>query len=145
MSLKTLLLVDDEQTDREKIRRILHGEDYTVLVAGTYHDALRVFERNRNAVDLLISDIALSGGNGCDLALAMKKRKPDLRVLFISGNVGAEVCRYYGLEVTEEHFLHKPFAPADLLARVSHILNSAAWFPNLCEPPKPTTRIARHR
>ena len=143
MTLRTLLLVDDEHADREQIRHILHSEDYTILVARTYGDALIVFEKNRNAVDLLISDIALPGGNGCDLAIAMKNRKPDLRVLFISGKVGAQVCQYYGLEVSDEHFLRKPFAPSDLLARVSNILNSAATFPSLCDPPEPKTRTAR--
>src|SRR5437879_709410 len=142
MSLKTILLVDDEESDREQIRNILHSQDYMVLEAGAYHDAMRVFEKNRVAVDLLISDISLPGKNGCDLAIALREQKADLRVLFISGHVGAEVCRFYGLEITDVHFLRKPFAPADLLERVSLILKSAAAFPKLCERPAPKTRTA---
>ena len=142
MPLKTILLVDDEESDREQIRNILHSEDYMVLEAGTYPDAQRVFEENRDAVDLLIADISLPDENGCDLAIALREQKADLRVLFISGHVGAEVCRFYGLEVTDEHFLRKPFLPVDLLERVSQILKSAAAFPKLCEPPKPKTRTA---
>ena len=60
------------------------------------------------AVDLLIADISLPDGNGCELAIAMREKKPDLRVLFVSGHVGAEVCRFYGLDVTDLHFLRKP-------------------------------------
>src|SRR5438874_5315246 len=130
MPLKTVLLVDDEESNREQSRRILHTQDYMVLEAGDYHDARRVFDRNRDAVDLLISDISLPGENGCDLAITLRKQKGDLRVLFISGHVGAEVCRFYGLEVTDEHFLRKPFSLAVFLERVSQILDSEASFPN---------------
>ena len=140
--MKTILLVDDEESDREQICRILHRQDYMVLEAGAYPDAMRVFEENRDAVDLLICDISLPGKNGCDLTIALREQKADLRVLFISGHVGAEVCRFYGLEITDAHFLRKPFAPADLLERVSLILKSAAAFPKLCESPKPKTRTA---
>ena len=143
--MKTILVVDDEETDREEIRDILHTQDYMVLEAGAYDHALRVFERNRDAVDLLISDISLPAENGCNLAITLREQKADLRVLFISGYVGAEVCRFYGLEVTDEHFLRKPFAPADLLERVSQILGSEASFPKLCEPPEPKTRTAGAR
>src|SRR5205814_6110950 len=87
MPLKTILVVDDEETDREQIRDILHTQDYMVLEAGAYDDALRVFERNRDAVDLLISDISLPSENGCNLAITLREQKADLRVLFISGYV----------------------------------------------------------
>src|SRR4051812_12586485 len=102
---KTILLVDDEETERIITCQILHGEGCTVLEADCYASALSVFEANRDRIDLLIADISLPDGNGCDLALVMRGGKPDLRVLFVSGHVGTEVCRYYGLDVTDQHFL----------------------------------------
>ena len=65
-------------------------------------------------MSLLIADVALGDGNGCDAALMMRNQKPDLRVLFTSFHVGSEVLRFYGLEVTDEHFLQKPFSPSAL-------------------------------
>ena len=62
----------------------------------------------------------------------MRKRKSDLRVLFVSGHVGAEVCRFHGLEPSTLHFLGKPFKAADLLARVAQVLDSPEY-PKLYE------------
>src|SRR5437868_14958738 len=101
----TVLLVDDEEDDRELAREVLRSGGYTVLEAGSCEQCTAVFQRNQSAVQLLIADISLADGNGCDLALALWKQKPELKVLFVSGHVGAEVCRFYGLEVTDLHFL----------------------------------------
>jgi len=129
MSAQTILVVDDEQTDREQMRRTLQDEGYTVIEADTYQEALRVFELNRQSFELLIADVSLPGGNGCELAIALRTQKPDLRVLFVSGHVGAEICQYYSLEVSDEHFLRKPFAAADLRSRVRQVLGSPDRFP----------------
>src|SRR5438132_634006 len=98
MSLKTILVVDDEEIDRAVMRRVLSGANYTVIEADTYQRALSVFGENRDSIALLLTDISLPGGNGCELWVSMRKQKPELRVLFVSGHVGAEVCRFYGLE-----------------------------------------------
>jgi len=135
----TVLLVDDEADDRALIRDGLRSGGYNVLVADGVERCLAVFEQNQAVVQLLIADISLADGNGCDLALALWKRKPDLKVLFVSGHVGAEVCRFYGLEVTDLHFLRKPFTATELGARVQEVLSAAEGFPNLCEPQKTRT------
>src|SRR5436190_21750531 len=127
MSAETILLVDDEETDRTVVRRILESKGYAILEADTYHRALHVFEKNRESIALLLTDISLPGGNGCELWVSMRKRKSDLRVLFVSGHVGAEVCRFHGLEPSALHFLGKPFKAADLLARVAQVLDSPEY------------------
>ena len=121
MATVSILLVDDEEADREQMRRTLRDQGYAVLEAGTYHEALRSFELNRDCIGLLISDISLPGGNGCELAIVLRKRKPDLRVLFVSGYVGAEICPYYSLEVSDEHYLRKPFAMDRFLESVRRL------------------------
>src|SRR5882724_9052396 len=95
--MKTVLLVDDEESDRDSIRQILHADGYTALEADSYQHAWAAFETNRDTVDLLIADISLPDGNGCMRGLAIHKHKPDIRVLFVSGHVGPEVCRFFGL------------------------------------------------
>ena len=97
-----------------------------------------VFEANRDRIDLFLADIALPDGNGCELAVAMRQQKPNLRVLFVSGHVGSEVCRFYGLDVTDEHFLRKPFRPSELVKSVERVLSVTAAFPKLV----PKTRTA---
>jgi DNA-binding response OmpR family regulator len=135
----TVLLVDDEADDRQLVREALRSSGCTVLEADSFQRCIAVFERNQSAVQLLIADVSLEDGNGCDLALDLWQRKPDLRVLFVSGHVGAEVCRFYGLEVTDLHFLRKPFTARDLAARVRQVLIADQGFPTLCEPQKPRT------
>ena len=121
---ETILIVDDEQVYRAVLRRVLEKRGYSVLQADTYRNALDLFEKNRDAIALLITDISLPGGSGCELWVLMRKKKTDLNVLFISGHVGAEILRKYGVEPSQFHFLSKPFNAAELVERVRQILES---------------------
>src|ERR1700674_4555699 len=139
----TVLVVDDEEVDRTAIRDILHSHNYTVLEADSYSDAMAVFDLNRGAVKLLVADVSLPDGNGCDLALTMRKQKPDLRVLFVSFYVGAEVCKAYGLNIARLHFLGKPFTENELATRVGEVLVSGTPFPRLHAPKARTSSTDR--
>jgi DNA-binding response OmpR family regulator len=125
----TILIVDDEESDRSSTRQVLKEAGYTLLESDCFQDALGRFESHRDSIDLVVADIALPDGNGCELALTMRDQKEALRVLFVSGHVGAEVCRYYGLDVSDLHFLRKPFGPEELCSRVEAVLASADTFP----------------
>ena len=90
---------------------------------------------NSNAsISFLVADVALPDGNGCALATAFASSTRKMQVLFVSGHVGSEVCRYYGLDVSDSHFLRKPFEPADLVARVKQVVKAKAPFPPLYVP-----------
>jgi len=121
----TVLVVDDEATDIASIRSALEMAGFCVVDANSYDVAVRVFDALPGAVDLLLTDISLPRQNGIELAKVLLRRKPDLKVLFISGHVGAEVIRFYGLPATDRHFLRKPFSTEDLICRVEEILKSA--------------------
>jgi DNA-binding response OmpR family regulator len=131
---ETILWVDDEETVQSAIAQLLRRTGFRVLEASTYHDAIALFESNRDAITLLIADISLPDGNGCELALAMRAQNERLRVLFVSGHVGAEFCRFYGLEVTDLYFLAKPFQNQEFLLRVQQVLNAPIPFPSFCLP-----------
>src|SRR5260370_16945152 len=104
MATVSILLVDDEETDREQVRRTLQQQGFTILEAGTYHEALSIFEPNRDSVELLISDISLPGGIGCELAIALRKQKADLRWFFFSVTLGPKTYPLYSLQVSTHHF-----------------------------------------
>jgi len=95
---------------------------------------MAVFDRFVNSVQFLVTDISLPDGNGCDLAVKIHRQKPNLRVLFVSGDVGAQLCRYYGLDLNDLHFLRKPFTKSQLLERIEAILNTKQSFPTLRLP-----------
>jgi CheY-like chemotaxis protein len=121
-STQTILVVDDEAEDRQSIRATLEARGDTVLEAGNYCSAVNTFEQHRDEIDLLIADISLPDENGCELAKAILHERPDIKVLFISGHAGAEICRFYGLLNPDLHFLEKPFKPIDLLVRVWRVI-----------------------
>jgi DNA-binding response OmpR family regulator len=122
----TILVVDDEETERTEMINALSGEGFRVLGAETYSDAVHACETNPG-ISFLVADVALPDGNGCALAIALRQKLPELKVLFVSGHVGGEACRYYGLDV-------KPFAPADLVVRVKEVMVSKEPFPDLYVP-----------
>jgi len=125
MIVSTILLIDDERSDIERMRGELEDAGFTVLAAESYQEALEVFQAHSSEIDALVVDVSLPGQNGVELAKALLRRSQDLRVLFVSGHVGAEVIRFYGLPATDRHFLQKPIRQGDLTARVKELLQSS--------------------
>lgn len=119
-----ILVVDDEGDDLRTMAETLAQQGYPVLKATSYDSAMRVFEQHGGPIALLVTDISLPGDNGCELAKAILKLDSGAKVLFVSGHVGAEVCKFYGIPVSDLHFLRKPFQPAELSARVEEVLRS---------------------
>jgi CheY-like chemotaxis protein len=112
-----IMVVDDEPMVRQLVTAVLSTSGYKVVDAGSSDQALRLLEANPD-LDLLVTDVVMPDGNGCDLAEDMRKRKPDLRVLFISGYEPAE-----NRPIPSAWFLQKPFRIPELLERVRKILD----------------------
>jgi DNA-binding response OmpR family regulator len=119
---RTVLVIDDEAEQRDLIRRIVHLEAYAVLEASDYDDALAVQAKHLGETDLLLIDVSLPGGYGYDLAKDLLAIEPHLKVLFMSGHTGAELCKFFDMPVSDVHFLQKPFQPAELLRRMKLVL-----------------------
>jgi len=113
---ETILVVDDEPSDLDMARKTLENLGYRVLTAGDAHAAVQQYGELGAPIALLIADVAMAPVNGCDLALQLTVKQPDLKVLFISGYTGAEVLRRDGIPGLNAAFLCKPF-DADQLAR----------------------------
>jgi two-component system, cell cycle sensor histidine kinase and response regulator CckA len=115
---RTVLVVDDEETELSLMGRIVQREGFAVLKASSCKEARAVFERNRDVIELMVVDISLPDGNGFELTIGLRRQNPGLRVLFVSGHVGAEVRRFYGPEIQDFQFLAKPFTSGQLAAAV---------------------------
>jgi two-component system, cell cycle sensor histidine kinase and response regulator CckA len=122
---RTILLVDDEAYQREWMSRALRAAGYGVVVASDYRMALARFQEHSGEIDMLLTDLALPDKNGYELANALQAIQPKLKALFASAQVGAELHRFYGMAATDEHFLPKPFRPADLVRRVRDLMERA--------------------
>jgi two-component system cell cycle sensor histidine kinase/response regulator CckA len=119
---ETILLVEDEPVLRELARVILNDYDYRVLEAATGVEAIRVFEENDGKIDLLLTDMVMPEGiSGRELAQELKRRKPDLKVVYTSG-YSAEVMGE-DPELRDVRFLQKPYPPPQLARTVRECLD----------------------
>jgi DNA-binding NtrC family response regulator len=121
---KTILLIDDETSQRTFMRRVLEDAGYNVLEGADYDEALVMHNQHRGKINVLLTDISLPGRNGYELAKALLAIDPGLNAIFVSGRAGAEACRFHGMAATDVHFLEKPFNAADLLQRVRRVLEA---------------------
>src|SRR5437870_12241733 len=127
--MATVLIVDDERIDLELIGYILRRSGHTVLEASNYFQAIEIFRGHSEPIDLLVADVAMPDKSGCELAKYLLDIKPDLAILFVSGFVGAEVLKQYGIQINSLYFLSKPFLSDALAGRVDEILRSAQKSP----------------
>jgi len=119
---ETIFLVEDDPSVRELTLRSLHYFGYKVIVASNGEEALEKFNKNNLQVDLLITDVIMPGIGGKKLVDFIRKKKPNLRVLFMSGYTEDQISQK-GVLNSEINFIQKPFAPVDLVKRIRQILD----------------------
>jgi len=118
----TILVVDGDALHRESMRHILRAVGYRVLEAADYRGAQNAHQRHLGQIDLLLTAIALPGGNGFELAKSLLDIEPDLTLLFVSGEAGAKIIEFYSTPSMDAVTLRRPFEPATLVARVREVL-----------------------
>ena len=117
----TVLLVEDEDLIRELSGEVLEEEGYNVVLARNSDEAIKYAENASAAIDILVTDVVMPKTSGTELAQVLRKRRPDLPVLLMSGysevSVGA-------LEQGDPRtdFIPKPFTPSGLAAKVRSML-----------------------
>ncbi|HLY57811.1 MAG TPA: response regulator, partial [Stellaceae bacterium] len=118
---ETVLVVDDEPTVRMLIHDVLEELGYRTIEAADAASALKVLESDIG-IDLLITDIGLPGGmNGIQMAEAVRERRPDQKILFITGFAETAAAGDRHIE-PGTHLLKKPFAVENLASRVRAII-----------------------
>lgn len=120
------LLVEDEAAVRNVTREALEIGGYHLLAADgriAATDMARAMNRRRST--LLLTDVVMPGMNGLELARQVRKLRPKLVTLFMTGYADAEVLRLAALEGPHKH-IQKPFTLHSLLARVADAL-AARW------------------
>jgi PAS domain S-box-containing protein len=112
----TVLLVEDDAGVRAITDRILQRMGYKVLVADLPRTAITICEQHNGPIELMLTDMVMPGMNGQELAKRLKERRPEMRIIFMSGYTEDELIRnMLGDERVE--FIQKPFEP-DALARL---------------------------
>ncbi len=123
---EVILLVEDEPVVRELVSEVLQQYHYRVLEAGSGVEALRVWEEQQGRVDLLLTDMVMPEGmSGRELANQLKKRKPQLKVIYTSGYSPEMMDNSFG-QGGDTVFLPKPYLPPQLAQMVRQSLDAAA-------------------
>ncbi len=120
----TLLIAEDEEPVRRFLKRFLESQGYTVLAAANGEAALELEAAFAEPIDLLVTDVVMPGMNGRELADRITRRRPGIRVLFVSGYTD-DALLHHGVLDPERAFLNKPFASGDLLDKIRSVLKLA--------------------
>jgi len=141
--MPTLLVVDDDEKIVQMVQELMELEGFEVLPATGPEEALRVQETHPGTIDLLITDVMMPGISGYALSEQVKRRRPEIRVLFMSGFV--LVPAHYGLSGEDRGLepgaaiLAKPFTGSRLLEKVREVLGTPGAVPTPTREPALST------
>jgi two-component system cell cycle sensor histidine kinase/response regulator CckA len=117
----TILLVEDEEGLRTLNARGLVSRGYTVLEAGNGVEAMEILEKNGDSVDLVVSDVVMPEMDGPTLLKEMRRRNPELKIIFVSG-YAEDAFQKHLPEHGQFAFLPKPFTLKQLVAAVKETM-----------------------
>lgn len=128
---RNILVVDDERTIREVVRRYLELEGFAVTEAETGPQALSILQDSQP--DLIVLDIMLPGVDGFAITRRLRgnneysplRTQGDIPIILLTARSN-EVDRVAGLELGADDYVTKPFSPRELVARVKVILRRAS-------------------
>jgi signal transduction histidine kinase/TusA-related sulfurtransferase len=119
---ETILVADDDPAVASLVKRILEEFGYKVLEARDGEDAIEQFLKHKDDIHLLLLDVIMPKKNGKEAYDAIRKIKPEIKAIFISG---------YSAEIIDEqaileglNFIGKPVSPEELLFSVREVLDN---------------------
>src|SRR5438309_1961342 len=121
-SFETILVVDDNAMVLRNVIAVLEAASFTVLSADNGPSALNVADRTSETIDLLLSDVEMPQMSGPELGWALKKTRPDMHVMLMSGGANGNLLLLnYGWA-----FIQKPFLSGELVQMVNNLLHPAS-------------------
>jgi CheY-like chemotaxis protein len=124
--MKRILLIEDEESDRIPLARMLRGAGFEVVTATDGKEGTALFEQQ--VIDLVITDLIMPTQDGIETIMTLRSLKRDCKMIAISGggrmlDTGflERVIRQLGVK----HFLEKPVNEAQMLAAVADMLDRA--------------------
>jgi PAS domain S-box-containing protein len=121
---ETILVTEDQDNVRKLVSRMLRGFGYHLLEAANGEEALAVAAAHAGPIHLLITDVVMPAMSGRELGAELKRRRPEIRVLYMSGYTGNAIARR-GLLEEGVAFIQKPFTAESLAGKVRDTLGRA--------------------
>lgn len=117
-----ILLVEDDEAVRDVVGKMLLRGGYAVFSASSAKEAMEVFDRESDEIELVLSDVGLPDCTDLGLASQLLARNSSLRVLMTSGHSEDR----WGWPIMQEkgfHFIQKPYAFTELLQAVREAID----------------------
>jgi two-component system cell cycle sensor histidine kinase/response regulator CckA len=119
---EVILVVEDDDQVRTVVSKGLPRLGYEVLVVRNAEEALALSEKHPGRIDLLLTDVVMPGLSGPELAERLTARRPETRVVFMSGYPAGDDPAT-GFELNGRGYLQKPFALAELAEKIRTALD----------------------
>ncbi len=120
---ETVLVVEDDPSVRAATVRALEAGGYRVLVASGADEALELAGAEPGRVHVLLTDVVMPGRGGPEVARLLIEKRPDIRVLYMSG-YGHDAIGHRGVLDAGTNIIGKPFTPDALRARVKEVIGT---------------------
>ena len=128
---RRILVVDDEHTIREVVRRYLEHDGFSVIEAADGQAALDAIDRQ--PPDLMVLDLMLPGIDGWALTNRLRASGHSIPIVMLTAR-GETSDRIYGLDLGADDYISKPFSPQELVSRVRAVLRRTTSDAPLAEP-----------
>ncbi|RMH64039.1 MAG: PAS domain-containing sensor histidine kinase [Calditrichaeota bacterium] len=119
----TVLVVEDEEQVRELVCEMLETYGYNVLYALNGLEAIDVYKKNREHIDLILTDVVMPEMGGKKLIESLPDLRKGVKVLYMSGYTDNAIDEQ-GILNPDTEFIQKPFSPVELLNKVGNILKN---------------------
>ena len=120
----TILVVDDESRMRILIKDFLIQKNYNILEAEDGERALKVYEENKEKIDLILLDVMMPKLDGWSVLRNIRQENKKLPIVMLTARA-EEQDELFGFELGVDEYITKPFSPKILVARVEAILKRA--------------------
>ena len=122
--MKTIMIADDEERIRKIVGDFLKKEGYSIIEAEDGDETYRLFEQNKNSIDLIILDIMMPGINGWEVCRKIRESS-NVPIIMLSAR-SEEFDELTGYESGADDYVTKPFSPVILVKRVEALLRRAS-------------------
>ena len=117
----TILVVDDESRMRKLIKDFLIQKNYNILEAEDGERALKVYEENKEKIDLILLDVMMPKLDGWSVLRNIRQENKKLPIVMLTARA-EEQDELFGFELGVDEYISKPFSPKILVARVEALL-----------------------
>ncbi len=120
---ETILVVEDEEAVRELTRSLLEESNFRVLETSSTEEAKQLWETNKEEIRVLVADVILAEtSSGSELAEALRRDRPALPVIYVSGYTADKSEKHTRTE-SATYFLSKPYSSVELFQTLNECLN----------------------